>query len=200
MGNTYRTATIWTTGLFGLFFCLWILQFLIPRPSDHKKYHELLEKKTLAASQSYSPTKQQRSGVRKEIWLAQEDGSRLHYRILSATSMLTLTPIQNKVEVVEALQGVKCWMQEKVYASKDGTSMQQTRYFEAQNGLYRYNSAQLIAQQVLLSVFRLPGLLLPSEPEGAMLKGIAERVVLTFGGKIPQFQATGFKATYKEQL
>lgn len=166
---------------------------------DIERYQKMLRKKELSSSlqASYNPTHQQRSKVRKEIWLTQEDLSRLHYRIESRESLLTLTPVKNKFEVIEVLQAMHCWMQEKLLPTG-----QQTRYFEAEEGLYRYHTSQLIAQEAALSFYRLPGKDLPNKPldnNSSYLSGIAQTISLTFGGKIPEFKATHFKATLKEQ-
>lgn len=174
-------------------------KFFYLRPSDEARYQKMVRKKALASSlqASYSPTQQKRLKVRKEIWLAQEDRTRLHYRIESRESVLTLTPVKNKFEVIERLLGMNCWMQEKL--SADG---QQTRYFVAEEGLYRYHTSQLIASEATLSLYRLPGSDLPSkplDPESSYLRGIAQNISLTFGGKIPEFKANSFKAILREK-
>ncbi len=174
-------------------------KFFWLRPSDEARYQKMVRKKALASTlqASYSPTQQQRLKVRKEIWLAQEDRTRLHYRIESRESLLTLTPVKNKFEVIELLKGMNCWMQEKL--SAEG---QQTRYFVAEEGLYRYHTAQLIAREATLSLFRLPGCdlpLQPLDPESSYLRGVAQNISLTFGGKIPEFKANSFKAILKEK-
>lgn len=161
---------------------------------DEARYHKMVHKKTLATSfqTTYNPTEQKRSKVKKEIWFAQEDGTRLHYCIDSAESLLTLTPIQNKFELIESLRHFHCWMQEKLLPSS-----QQTRYFEAEEGLYRYRTAQLIAREATFSLYRLPGTDLPTQPldqKNSYLRGIAENISVTFGGKIPEFKASHFKA------
>lgn len=168
------------------------------RPSDEARYQKMVHKKAIASTleASYNPTQQHRSKVRKEIWLSQEDRSRLHYRIESRESLLTFTPVKNKFEVIEQLRGMTCWMQEKIIPTG-----QQTRYFEAEEGLYRYHTSQLIAREATLSLFRLPGTDLPSRPldlESSYLKGVAQNISLSFGGKIPEFKASAFKAVLKE--
>lgn len=168
------------------------------RASDETRYQKMVRKKALASTlqASYNPTEQKRTKVRKEIWLAQEDHTRLHYRIESRESLLTLTPVQNKYEVIEQLRGMSCWMQEKILPTG-----QQTRYFEAEEGLYRYHTSQLIAREATLSLFRLPGTDLPThllDSQDPYLRGVAQNISLTFGGKIPEFKATTFKAILKE--
>jgi hypothetical protein len=168
--------------------------FFYLHPSDCNRYQKMLRKKALASSfgASYNPTEQQRTGVRKEIWLAAENQGRLHYRIESDHSLLTLTPVKNKFTLVESLQGMRCWIQEKVVENR-----QQLRYFEAAEGLYSYNKAELLAKEAKLSLYKLESSSLPQgplSPTDAYLRGVARNVSVCFGGKIPQFKASEFKA------
>lgn len=185
---------------FGVITLLWALQFCVVRSSDFATYRVSMEqgKQPTAKETLSTSTHQMRQGVRKDIWFAQEDGSRLHYRIESASSLLTLVPNQNKVDVIENLEHIKCWMQDKLY-SGEGKTMQQARYLEADQGSYHYLTQQFIAQSVALSLHRLPGHLLPAsfDPKTAFLRGIAQDVSFSVSGKLPQFQAQHFKATLK---
>lgn len=168
-------------------------------PSDREQYEELVKERRIASAHSHAPTNQHRKGVRKEIWFSQDDCSRLHYQISSEGSLLTLTPIKNKFEIVEELTGIKCWMQDKLYEEDHGsTPMQQSRYIEAEEGHYRYSTQEFTANGVTLSLFRLPGHELPSEEvdeEQAFLRGVAHDISFLFSGKTPQFQAGHFQAT-----
>ena len=78
--------------------------------------------------------------------------------------------------------------------------MQQMRFFEAEEGLYRYNLQQFLAQSVTLSLFHLPGHNLPTtvNTEKAFMKGLAQDVSFSVSGKTPQFQAKQFKATIRQ--
>ncbi len=182
---------------FGLVFFLFF-HFFYLRPSDQQRYQKMLGKKALSSSlgAAYSPTQQQRTKVSKEIWLSGENQSRLHYRIESDNSVLTLTPVKNKFELVESLQGMRCWIQEKLLEKG-----QQLRYFEAGEGLYYYNRAELLASHAKLSLYKLATSSLPKEPlplSDAYLRGVARNVSVSFGGKVPEFKASDFKAILKE--
>ena len=156
--------------------------------------------KTKVAAQTPTPfaADQKRLGVRKDIWFTQEDQSRLHFRIDSNSSTLTLLPQDDKVDMIENLEGVRCWMQDKLYMTATGP-MQQMRYFEAKTGTYQLTSQQFLAHAVHLSLFRLPGSVLPTllNPKTAFLRGIADDVSFSVAGKSPQFQADRFRATLK---
>lgn len=178
---------------FFLFEMCWMHQ------KDLGHYEEMVKQRKIASSHSNAPTNQHRKGVRKEIWFSQDDSSRLHYQIASEGSLLTLTPIKNKFEVVEELKGIKCWIQDKLYEDDRGDSpMQQSRFIEAQEGQYRYTTQEFTATGVALSLFRLPGHELPTgnvDASKAFLRGVARDISLFFSGKTPQFQAGHFQAT-----
>lgn len=174
--------------------------FLRMRPSDLATYRaDQARRQQITTSQSkpFSSTTQNRLGVRKEIWFTQEDHTRLTYRIESRSSLLTLLPNQDKIDVIENLEDLKCWMQERLlYNTTDG-KQQQVRLIEAAKGSYRYTSQQFIANSVTLSLFRLPGheLQLSLNPANAFLKGIAKDVFFSISGKTPQFHAQHFQAS-----
>ncbi|NGX27339.1 MAG: hypothetical protein K940chlam6_01273 [Chlamydiae bacterium] len=178
---------------------LWAYQMTVLRSNDFERYEKMIENREIASSNSYSPTNQERKQVRKDIWFSQDDCARLHYQIASESSLLTLTPVKNKFEVVETLDKIKCWMQDKLI--KDGmdeTLTQQARLIEAESGVYHHTSQEFIANDVTLSLFRLPGHQLPKDPinqDEAILRGIAHDISFYFSGKTPQFQARQFEAT-----
>lgn len=183
---------------------IWIYQLAFVRARDVELYKEMVQLKEIASSNPPCPTNQHRQQVRKDIWFSQDDCSRLHYQIASEGSTLTLTPVKNKFEVVETLQGIKCWMQDKLIRDDMGENLsQQTRLIEAKDGVYRHTTQEFIANGVTLSLYRLPGHQLPKGPvsdEDAFLRGVAHDISFLFSGKTPQFQAGQFEATMvKEQ-
>lgn len=173
--------------------------FVRVRPSDLKACAHIRLKDTIASSQGLlAATQQERKNVKKDIYFAQEDNSRLHYRIYSQTSLLTMQPKgqTKKIELNEKLEKIKCWMQDKLYYSTPGEGpMQHIRFLEAEEGLYCYTSQQFLAQSVALSLFRLPDHDLPKELKSTpFLKGIAQDVSFAVSGKTPNFKAQYFKA------
>lgn len=177
-------------------FGFWIYQLIVVRNSDVEAYREMLKQQEIASSANGSPTSQMRKKVQKDIWFTTNERDRLHYRILSESSLLTLTPVQNHIEVVESLKGITCWMQDKLV--KNSEPLQQVRLFKAKDGIYRYGCQEFIANSVQLSLFRLPGHDFPKktlDENQAFLQGVAENISLVFCGKTPQFQAKQFKAT-----
>ncbi len=181
-----------------LFVC--IAQFIVVRKGDVLAYRKMVnEYETHSTVRSLpNAVHQIRTKVNKEVWFTQEDNSRLQYRIHGESSLLTLEPIDKKIHVVENLNQVRCWMQDKLYLTTNGNApMQQTRFWEADHGVYRYTTQELIAQDVNISIFRLPGHNLPTtcDPRIAFLNGTANNVSFSITGKTPQFEANHFKAT-----
>jgi hypothetical protein len=193
----FKKATQYTSLAIGFLSLLWLLQISVVRESDKESYASSLQKtKELATShESISSSKQHRAGVRKDLWLTQADKTRLHTRIDSESSIVTLLPSEDKVDIIENLDNLKCWMQDRI-TSQDGQTMQQMRYFVAKSGTYQYSSGLFLADQVAISVFRLPGSNLQTlvDPKKAFLKGIAKSISFSVEGKGPQFQAEAFQA------
>jgi hypothetical protein len=109
-------------------------------------------------------------------------------------------PIDDKLDIIENLQQIQCWMQDKLYA-QGKVAMQQMRFFEADQGIYQYSTQRFAANTVALSLFRVPGIQLPAtiDPRTAFLRGIAQDVSFSIAGKTTQFQAKEFKATLLSQ-
>ncbi len=196
----FQAARYISIVIFLSLFALCIARFVWVRPSDVENYKKLLEESKAHSTVRALPTAahQIRTKVSKEVWFTQEDRSRLQYRIHSESSLLTLEPKEKKIHVVENLNMVRCWMQDKLYkAANTGEEMQQLRFWEADHGLYRYTTQELLAQDVKISLFRLEGHTLPlnCDPNIAFLKGIANNVSFSITGKTPQFQANQFQAT-----
>jgi hypothetical protein len=188
--------------VFALVTLLWLVQVGVPREKDYALSREMNAKREVASTSSmYSSTHQTRQGVRKEIWFTGEDGKRLHHRIESRASVLTLDPAAHHFDLIENLQGIKGSMQDKLYTSDSGDLMQQMRFFEADTGIYRYKTQQFNAQTVALALYRLPGQTLPTSLSGkqAFLKGIAKDASFCISGKTSQFQAQHFKATLAKE-
>ena len=154
---------------------------------------------SFAKPKSFSPSltgEQARKQVRKDIWIAQSPKDRLHNRIESDNSLLILQPKGDSLEVIEKLQGVRCWIQEKIYTTA-GSPIQQIRFFLADEGIYRYHHQNFQASDVTLSMYKIPGINLPWNltAYNPFLKGIAEEVTFSIQKGVPLFQATHFKAS-----
>lgn len=196
----FQKTTRFYLPLFIIIVSGWIFSIVYVTKKDLLSAQKILDKQKQLSSQTvWDTTYQKRQSVVKEIWFTQEDLSRLHYRICSQSSLLTLKPEGKKFEVVEKLENIQCWMQDKLYAATDSIGpMQQVRFLQAQEGLYRFTTQEFLAQSVFLSLYRLIGSELPYEmtPHLPFLKGRAEDVSFAVSGKNPQFMAQHFKAEF----
>ncbi len=194
----FRRATLFSFLLLGAIASIWGFSLVHVRFSDISWIKERInEEKKTSSTQLFSTTQQQRKGVVKEIWFAQEDNSRLHYRIFSESSLLTIQPEGKSFDFIEKLEKIKCWMQDKLYTpSAGGSHLQQIRFLAAEEGIYRYTSQEFLAQSVALSLYRMGGHDLPKEmgTTKPFLKGIAQDVSFAVSGKNPQFKAKHFNA------
>ncbi len=198
----YARVTFFSLLTLSVFGLLWICNVALVRQKDITDYTQFVENlQNIASNKDFSATHQDRKGLRKDIWLSQENHSRLHYRIDSASSTLTLVPKDNKLDILENLNGIQGWIQERLYVNGQ-SPMQQMRFFEAGEGTYQYTTQEFLAKSVALSLFRLPGHTIPTslDSQNAFLKGIAQDVSFSVSGKIPQFQAKHFQATLSNQL
>lgn len=170
-----------------------------PTESDFRAYRTNLQQ-SRAFTKTAPPVCQKRSMVCKDIWFSNEGSERLHYRIESAASSLNLQPVKSKVEVIEQLHDMRCWMQDKIVktAGSHGAN-QQSRYFTANQGVYHFLSQSLVADQATLSLYRITGEHLPEigrlPAASPFLKGNAEQIKMLVSGKTPLFQAYNFKAS-----
>lgn len=179
----------------------WLFLTLHVTQNDYKRFKMLQQKgQAIAAASHGQSTKQNRAGVRKDLWITQADGKRLHDRIESASSTLTLTPIDDHLDIIEHLSQIHCSMQDKI-VEQNGAIFQQVRYFDANTGVYQYSTNRFTAQAVTLALFRLPGSDLPASlaKSSPYLKGVAQDVSFAVAGKASQFQAKHFKASFVRQ-
>jgi hypothetical protein len=192
-----QRATLYSLICLFLLAAFWGVFFVRVRARDLEAYRRLQIHDKIVSSQALlSETYQQRKDVKKDIFFVQEDQSRLHYRIQSRSSLLTVhpRPKEKGIDLNEKLHDIQCAMQEKLYVHGE-TPMQQIRVLHADEGFYNYSSQTFQAQSVALSLFRLAGQELPQEVKVApFLKGVAEDVSFSVSGKTPSFQAHHFKA------
>jgi hypothetical protein len=197
----FKRAILITSFLMAVLSIGWLYKLTYLSAADRVQFKALAKAgKAIAKASQNQQAHQNRSSVRKDLWLSQQDKSRLHYRIDSKSSVLTLLPIDDKVDIIENLQQIQCWMQDKLYA-QGNVPMQQMRFFEADQGIYQYSTQRFAANSVALSLFRVPGTALPGavDPKTAFLRGIAQDVSFSVAGKTTQFQAQRFKATLLSQ-
>lgn len=146
-----------------------------------------------------STTTQSRKNVRKDIWISQPNHQRLQNRIDSKSSLLTLTPDKGSTEIIEQLQDIQCWSQEKIY-STGRTFSHQLRLLQAEKGNYSYKTQTFEASNASLSLCKIQGLSLPSQPESheIFLKGTAAHISFAVESGVPLFKADQFNASLSQ--
>jgi len=139
------------------------------------------------------PAIQFREKVQKDIWFA--DGEeRLHFLLKSRHSELTLIQRKDKVEAIEKLQQVDCWIQDEVDRA---ASIQQVRKITADEGIYYFPAHRFLAHSVQLGFFRLQGIELPKETpvqEKPFFYGTASEVRFAANDHLPTFTAYQLRA------
>lgn len=181
LARSYRFAAA------GVLFCLCYIYFK-PHPlSLSHSEQELLQSKT---------GMQTRSFVQKDLWIAQSSSERLHDRIESKESLLLLRPHQETMEIIETLQDVRGWVQERKQG-EGPLGIQQVRYFTAQEGTYLYREQKFQAAHVQLSLYKLPESFPFAwiERRTPFLSGSAEEISFTLQEGAPRFQAYHFTAS-----
>ncbi len=198
-----KKITLLSLVSFSLLTLCWVICFGHVRASDYGSYQAQKQNQQDTSVKSLAQTtNQNRKGVVKEIYFTQEDQSRLHYRIESDSSVLTIKPEGSKFDLIEKLEKMRCWMQDKIeLTGQGGSPVQQMRYLEAEEGVYRYTAQQFLAQSVALSLYRIQGSDIPNNlsPYKPFLSGIAQDVSFAVTGKTPQFKAQHFKASLNQQ-
>jgi len=185
----FKKATIISFSFLAIFMILSIALIVKGENEAFTPTHETNQERT---KKGY-PTKQMRTHVTKDIWYTQE-GERLHHYIETPRSILTAYPNEDGIELVEQMQGMKCYCQEKI-EENEGEVIQQIRLIESEEGIYYYSNHHFDANRVFIALFRMPGKELQTtlNHENAFLKGVAERVSLSFD-HTTDFQAEKFKA------
>lgn len=184
--------------LLGVLALSWVVWKVVPSHND-LIFAQLAAQgqQNLSSRQIFQTAQQERKGVVKELWFSQEDHSRLHYRIASESSVLTLKPEEKKWDLIEKLENLQCWMQDKLYdPTVQNVGGQQVRFLRAAEGVYHFSSQEFFAQSVALSLYRLDGQVLPKEFGGQkpFLHGVAEDVSFAISDHQPRFNARFFKA------
>lgn len=184
----FRISTILTSVFVVLSAFFW-LSYLTKKP-DLPKFSKKQDTRN-----SMSCVEQVREKVRKDIWLVESPGQRLHHRIESDRSLISFNSKKSSIEILEHLFGVRCWIQEKNASIKDPS--QQLRFVLAEEGFYQYKNQDFWAQDVLLSMYKIPkntefGALESYTP---FLQGNAESINFSLKNGSPRFIASRFKAS-----
>ncbi len=136
---------------------VFLLKFSFPR--DTEGYYQLLEKIESSGKRGDLLVKQMRKGVTKEIWYT-KGSDRLQAILRSRDAELCLEQVGQSRQIVEYLHGVTAVVQELCYY-EDLLPMQKVRFVQSKNAVYYYSQETLIADNVIMEEFTLPGHVLP---------------------------------------
>lgn len=175
------------------------------RPKDrfaYDRYVSLNSAQRARHALEIHPATQHREQVQKDFWIPQGH-QRQHLRILSQQSELVLHERKGKLEAVEKLRGLECWLQEigasgSILKKNALNESQFLRHLTAEEGCYFYPSHHFLAQSVQLQFFRLSGFILPEsvDLDLAFLSGTAAEASFSACGKGPTFTAQHLHASY----
>lgn len=127
-------------------------------PVDFISYHKFLgklqEKMTGKGKTAYS-AEQVRQGITREVWY--KNGTQMFKALLKAEEAeIAYEGIDTQLKLVEHLQGVKVWMQERLYMV-GGQPMQSIAYFEAEHALYKHSEKEIHSENVEMASYEFPG-------------------------------------------
>ena len=163
-------------------------------PQDQEIYHQLLMSVEGEAAQLSSlPSTQKRTGLRKDVFFHKE-GKPQHLKILGDFSELRLKKNEDHLELVEQMNGVKCYLEEEL--SSD-VPIKSVYFLETDQALYSYKTENLVADQVNLRRFLSKGQLWEDTqgPIHSLVLGKAAKVACTQKAEGTCLEAEGFEAS-----
>lgn len=181
--------------LLGALFASLLFFFTSPSEKERQSYFQTLKETEARRKEkvlSKQPMQQTREKVQKDLWIVQ-GGKRLHTRIASRRSHLTLSQKGGKIEAREDLEDLFSLLQEAIDPEKN---TQELRAFSSEKGLYLYPEHRFSAKQVDIAFYTAPGIELPSAKDLASpyLTGTASEVLFRATDKQPLLTAHHLRA------
>ncbi len=185
-----------------IFIALWLLimvggafYFFHIDENDVNNYKALHQQGTI--EQNGEKGRQVKKGILKELWVMKE-GKPLHIRLKSDDALLTVEKKESKSEVVEEMSNLVCLMQEELFPDENRQIVQK---IEAAKAIYLYRTDSFLADNVLMTRYKIPGNTLPEDiaNEKPIFKATASKVrfqIKQEGGV--QLQATSLQAEMDE--
>lgn len=169
---------------------------------DLVEYHNILHRKTKLSScekLKRKPLKQFREEVQKDIYQGGiKDQDRLHFRIFAKNSSLYIRESQKNLELIDDMEDIKCLAQDRIY-QKDKDFHQQIRYFTAKKGKYRYPSNIFLTDSINITMFNLPGKVIPDNIDSytPYLTGFAKEVSFSIKNGFSSINANHLRASFE---
>ncbi|HRW58016.1 MAG TPA: hypothetical protein P5048_00165 [Chlamydiales bacterium] len=131
---------------------------------------------------------QYRQNVQKDIYAANEH-SRLHHTLKSKNSFLSIAQKNEKIDLQENLSDFFCIIQES-------SDIHQVKFITAEKGTYSFPSQKFYCENIFLEFYKVPEKeLLPQfQSFSPFLKGSAKDLSFKLSKKVPEFEASNFKA------
>ncbi|MBI5345784.1 MAG: hypothetical protein HZB76_01390 [Chlamydiae bacterium] len=163
---------------------------------DYEEFEKMLSQINSVHTKSQNAY-QKRDIVQKDIWIGEKLAQR-HIKINSDSSKLFLTLKKDKIDLLETLQGIECFVQDKI---NPALTSQHFRYFKAKSGSYLFRSHKFIANDTSMYFFKLAESDLPLEVDlqKAYMQGTAKELSFLLSEKKPCFNVLEFKATIYPQ-
>lgn len=139
---------------------------------------------------------QHRFGIVKDLWISQNEG-RYHHHLLASESTVTLIPSEKKIDAVEDLGEIQCWIQQQKTPSSEKEKIQ---YIKAENGTYFYKQQEFLLRQMKFACYeQSPNTFSSNTPPSHLLfKGKAEGAYFQFRHHHPEFNADHFEVELEE--
>jgi hypothetical protein len=132
-------------------------------------------------------SEQNKTGVVKEAYMAQPDGTFLHEYLCAKSSIFKIIKSDNKTRFIENLEGVSAVLEEII--SQNGQSIKQIRSFQAGEGVWDYSTQHLSAKKAVVSIVE-------AHTSGLkpVFQGHADILDMHLSEGKPKFSIQGFKA------
>lgn len=163
---------------------------------DKKAYRKLIDDE-IQPSDASQTSRHRHSNLRKDFYYS-NGKDRLQLQLKSVEAELKLEQQEGEKQIIEHMRDVCCYMQEKVYKTPSGNTMQQVRYLEADAATYQYHKNQFAAQNVKLCRYLVPGNKLQETAEGQklLISGVADWVEFSLGANEPNFKAHRIQSSF----
>lgn len=223
----FRKAILWPSMAMVLLVAVgYLLYSVLYSDVNHEAYQNVIKAASQGEKDNQGKTTQQRQLVAKDIWFTR-DNLPLQLHLRSASSELVFEHHDTRSEIVEKMTDVICYVQEELFyllneetevirdesgklvwrdssdkiVAEDDPQLkpvQRIRYIVADNAIYYYHSGLLVANEVHLSQFILPGhkLVLTVEGKTPIMKGRAESLEISLLSKGLTFNAKKMTATF----
>lgn len=189
---TFSGIAVFILGLIGIG-----LTLFVPSREDVQSYHQLMVESSSKEHDQKEDYKaiQKRIGMHKQIFHYDGD-SRLEIRLGSAKSELVLERENEEIVIVENMEDLKCYIQEKFIKKSTAEPRQQILVLTSDKASYDYKKEKLITDKIKIARYDIPGVILTEDLENfkPILSGEAESAEFDLKGSHFNFKSNQFKA------